>query len=60
LVDRTKKAGEAGPDEVELVIGGQAAPFPIHQVVDFDTALQAADYWAQHAKPDPSLSWEQH
>jgi hypothetical protein len=57
LVERDSESSQS---EVELIVGGQAAPFDPHQVVDFDTALQAASYWAENGELDPSLSWEQH
>ncbi|RQR28033.1 hypothetical protein DIE23_24980 [Burkholderia sp. Bp9143] len=43
---------------VDLVVGGQRGSYPLRQCVDKAAVIQAALYFCQFAKPDPSLNWQ--
>lgn len=45
-------------DEIEVISGGQAVTCSPSRIVDRATAIQAARYWAEFAKMDPSLKWK--
>jgi hypothetical protein len=44
--------------QVELEVCGQIDEWPEHKVIDFETTLQAALYFARTGERDPSLDWE--
>jgi hypothetical protein len=48
----------AGESQLTFVSGGQYGVFSGRQVVGVEKALQAAKYYFQHEKPDPSLYWD--
>jgi hypothetical protein len=38
--------------------GGQLTPFPRGYLVDFHTALSAAEHYLRTGEADPALTWE--
>jgi len=54
LIDPDKPEDEC----IDLVVGGQRGSYPLRQCVDKATVIQAALYFCQLGKPDPSLNWQ--
>ena len=52
LIDPDKPEDEC----IDLVVGGQRGSYPLRQCVDKATVIQAALYFCQLGKPDPSLN----
>ena len=47
-----------GSDRVLLNAGGQTGNFPSQEIVDYETAIQAANWFYEHNEPAPQLVWK--
>jgi hypothetical protein len=45
-------------DRVLVNAGGQTGNFPSQEIVDYETAIQAANWFYEHNEPAPQLVWK--
>ena len=45
-------------DRVLLNAGGQTGNFPSQEIVDYETTIQAANWFYKHNEPAPQLVWK--